>query len=69
MSKSPNLGLNLTSATDDDVYFLAFRTLLAGDSSDSNMMILDKEIGSIKKDIEELDKPMTWGALKNGKKK
>ena len=67
MSKSPNIGLTLTPASEDTKNFKDFRTELAGDSPDSNMMILDTEIGDVKSRCDELDtEPISWGMLKNG---
>lgn len=67
MAKSPKLGLTLTPASESTKNFKVFRSELAGDSSDSNMMILDTEVGKLKDRCEEYDtKPFTWGMLKNG---
>ena len=55
MSKSPNIGLTLTPASEDTKNFKDFRTELAGDSSDSNMMILDTEIGDVKSRCDGFD--------------
>lgn len=67
MSKSPNLGLTLTSESESDKKFKDFRKEIAGDGDDSNMMIIDTEVGAIKQQYEELNtKPFTWGMLKNG---
>lgn len=67
MSKSPKLGLTLTPATESLKSFIDFRTELAGDSTESNMMILDTEVGEIKEKCNEYDTtPFTWGKLKNG---
>lgn len=63
MSKSPKLGLTLTPASESSKTFIAFRTELAGDSADSNMMILDAEVGKLK---EKCDAPFTWEMMKNG---
>lgn len=52
MSKSPNIGLNLTPNSENTKTFIDFRTELAGDEDDSNMMIIDAEIGKISSDIE-----------------
>lgn len=54
MSKSPNLSLNLTSASDGTKTFLSFRTELAGENSDSNMMILDAEFGKLNTTVQTL---------------
>ena len=48
MSKTPNIKLTLTTATETGKSFLDFRRELADDSPDSNMMILDTEIGGLK---------------------
>lgn len=67
MSKSPKLGLNLTPASESLKNFVVFRTELAGDASDSNMMILDTEVGAIKEQCEKISSQnFTWGMLKNG---
>lgn len=67
MSKSPKLGLALTPASESTKNFIDFRSELAGDSSDSNMMILDTELGRVKERCEEYDtQPFTWGMLKLG---
>lgn len=67
MAKSPKLGLTLTPASESTKRFVDFRTELAGDSPESNMMILDKEVGKVIDRCEEYDtKPFTWGMLKNG---
>lgn len=55
MSKSPNIGLTLTPASESTKNFVKFRTELAGDSLDSNMMILDTEIGSVKERCNGFD--------------
>ena len=47
--------------------FLDFRKELAGDESTSNMMILDKEVGSLKDKMTQYESSgLTWGMLKNG---
>lgn len=66
MSKSPNIGLTLTPSSDNEKKFLAFRTEIAGDSDESNMMILDKEIAALKAQYGVLVTQITWGHLKNG---
>lgn len=45
---TPNLGLALTPADDQTKTFKAFRDELAGNGQNSNMMILDTEIGELK---------------------
>ena len=70
MDKSPNIGLNLTPSSDNTKKFKEFRTELAGDGADSNMMIIDTEVGEIKNRCETLETtPITWGMLKNGFRK
>lgn len=67
MAKSPKLGLTLTPSTESTKRFIDFRTELAGDSPESNMMILDEKVGGVIERCEEYDtKPFTWGMLKNG---
>lgn len=67
MSKSPNLGLTLTAASEKTKRFADFRTELAGDAETSNMMIIDRELGKVIDRCEEYDTtPITWGNLKNG---
>ncbi len=67
MTKSPKLGLTLTPASESTKNFVDFRSQLAGDSTDSNMMILDTEVGKVKDRCEVYDtQPFTWGMLKNG---
>lgn len=67
MSKSPKLNLNLTAEADGTKTFLDFRKELAGDESTSNMMILDKEVGSLKEKMAQYESTgLTWGMLKNG---
>lgn len=53
MSVSPNLGLMLTTETDDPT-FKSWRNGLAGDSSGSNMMIIDGAVGDIQEKITVL---------------
>lgn len=66
MSKSPNLGLHLTPETTDE-NFLDWRLAENGDGEDSNMMILDTEVGAVKERQESIDStPITWAMLKNG---
>ena len=48
MAKTPNINLNITPAADNQKTFASFRAELAGDGADSNMVILDTEIGGIK---------------------
>ena len=52
MTKTTNIGLNIVSAAEDGKSFLSFRTELAGDGEDSNMVIIDKEIGELKGNTE-----------------
>lgn len=67
MAKSPKLGLTITPASESTKRFIDFRSELAGDSPESNMMILDAEVGKVIDRCEEYDtKPFTWGMLKNG---
>ena len=67
MAKSPKLGLTLTPATESTKRFIDFRDELAGDSPESNMMILDTEIGKVIDRCETYDtQPFTWGMLKDG---
>lgn len=67
MSKSPNIGLTLTPASDKSKTFIKFRTELAGEDSGSNMMIIDSEIAALKDAINNISlQPFTWGMLKNG---
>lgn len=47
MYNSPHLRLHLTPATDSTKRFKDFRTELAGDAADSNMMIIDTAIADI----------------------
>ncbi len=54
MNKSPNLGLSLTPASDGAKTFIVFRTELSGDDSDSNMMIIDTEIGKLKISVQSI---------------
>ena len=63
MNKSPNLGLHLTPASNTGKTFLDYRTELSGDQSDSNMMVIDQEIGGIKRSISS---PVTWEMLSKG---
>ena len=55
MSKSPNIGLTLTPQTESTKRFLDFRTELAGDTEDSNMMIIDTEIGAVYERCDGID--------------
>lgn len=55
MSKTQHLNLNLTLATEKEKTFYDFRTELAGDGEDSNMVILDNEIYALQVRAEELD--------------
>ena len=70
MSKSPNINLSLTPRSEGSKKFIDFRTELAGDSEESNMMIIDNEIAAIKKRCDGYDgvheAPFTWGMLKSG---
>lgn len=67
MSKSPNIGLTLTPYSESSKKFIDFRTELAGDGEDSNMMIIDSEIGILKTQAETISgTPFTWGMLKGG---
>lgn len=69
MSKSPNIGLTLTPRDETSKNFQDFRTELAGDAEDSNMMILDKEVSDLKGRCDSLEAtPVTWGMLMNGLK-
>lgn len=66
MSKSPKLGLTLTPEA-TDIHFLDWRLAENGDGEDSNMMILDAEVGAVKERQESIDgTPITWAMLKNG---
>lgn len=55
MAKSPKLGLAITPASESTKRFIDFRTELAGDSPESNMMILDTEVGKVIDRCEEYD--------------
>lgn len=44
---SPNIGLHLTER-DENRNFIELRLELSGTGEDSNMMIIDREIGNIK---------------------
>jgi hypothetical protein len=48
MTQTPNIGLTLTPAADDQKTFLTYRTEMSGDSAGSNMVIIDTEIGNVK---------------------
>lgn len=66
MSKSPNLGLNLTPETTDKS-FIDWRLEENGEGTESNMMILDTEVGAVKDRQTSIDStPVTWAMLKNG---
>ena len=47
---SPNIGLHLTDE-DDSRNFIELRLELSGEDEESNMMIIDGEIGSIKQSV------------------
>jgi hypothetical protein len=55
MPKTPNIGLTLTPESDDQKTFLTFRTELAGDGADSNMLIIDTEIEDINGKLATMD--------------
>jgi len=55
MTTTPNLGLNVTPASETDIQFKAWRLRQDGDSDDSNIMKLDAEIGAIKTGKADLD--------------
>ena len=59
MTTSPNLGLTLTPSTEATKNFLNWRTEMAGDSVDSNMMILDTEVGTIKNNMPTTTSDLT----------
>jgi hypothetical protein len=66
MSKSPNIGLELTPEN-TEMNFIDWRLGLSGDDDKSNMMLLDKEIGELKTHNEEVDSSgLTWGMLRSG---
>lgn len=48
MSTTPNLGLQLTSSSESSVYFKDWVDGLTGNGNDSNMNILDREVGNAK---------------------
>jgi hypothetical protein len=47
VAKTSRINLNITSASDDTKRFRDFRTELAGDADDSNMVVIDREIGKL----------------------
>jgi hypothetical protein len=47
MAKTSRIGLNVVPATEDTKKFKEWRTELAGDGDDSNMVILDSEIAKL----------------------
>lgn len=52
MSKTINIKLNITPASESDKKFSDFREELAGDSENSNMVIIDREIGELKAAVD-----------------
>lgn len=67
MAKTPKLNLNYTPAAELTKRFIDFRTELAGEDADSNMMILDTKVGEIIDKLAAYDgQPFTWGMVKNG---
>lgn len=67
MDKSPRLSLTLTPAAESEKRFRDFRTELAGDEPESNMMILDTAVGGAMDRLDAHDStPITWGMAKNG---
>ena len=66
MDRTPILGLMVTELTDDPA-FADWRRDLAGDSPDSNMVIIDAAFGEIAGWIDPIGSaPLTWGMLKYG---
>ena len=53
MSTTTNIGLTLTTS-DSEKTFQTWRLELAGDSSTSNMVIIDTEIGKLNTNVSEL---------------
>lgn len=47
MAKTANIALNITPESEDTKPFKTWRTEMAGDASDTNMQIIDAEIGKI----------------------
>ncbi|MBQ5824907.1 MAG: hypothetical protein IIW48_08880 [Clostridia bacterium] len=67
MDKSPILGLHLTPEAETTKLFKEFRLELAGDTEDSNMIIIDNAIKALIERLDALETtPITWGMLKNG---
>ena len=47
MAKTSRINLNTTPATEDTKKFKTWRVEMAGDDSESNMVIIDTEIGKL----------------------
>lgn len=64
MSKSTNLGLELTgtSAADTSQSFLTWRQKINGESSDSNMNIIDSAVGDLKSALETVEGAAALGS-------
>jgi hypothetical protein len=47
MIKTNRIGLNVTTPADDTMYFKSFRQAIASEDPESNMVIIDGEIGKL----------------------
>ena len=53
--KTTNLGLTLTAASETEMTFLEWRTLMNGTAEDSNMQIIDQAVQEVRESIFEID--------------
>lgn len=63
MSLTTNIGLRLTDADEVTMTFLEWRTLMNGVGVDSNMELIDKKIGQMENNFDELGLAFVDGKL------